>query len=76
MCVHNEIDLHQKMMWKLEIAIQKHCFLCILNYILVTIEVKEGKLMMRKIIGKLKRWSNNATIAFIPTGMIPSIWSK
>lgn len=29
--------------------------------------------MMRKIIGKLKRWSNNAAIAFIPTGMIPSI---
>ena len=29
--------------------------------------------MMRKIIGKLKRWSNNAVIAFIPTGMIPSI---
>lgn len=29
--------------------------------------------MMRKIIGKIKRWSNNAAIAFIPTGMIPSI---
>lgn len=29
--------------------------------------------MMRKIIGKLKRWSNNAAIALIPTGMIPSI---
>ena len=29
--------------------------------------------MMREIIGKLKRWSNNAAIAFIPTGMIPSI---
>ena len=39
-----------------------------------SIEVKkEGKLMMRKIIGKFKRWSNNASIAFIPTGMIPSI---
>ena len=29
--------------------------------------------MMRKIIGKFKRWSNNAAIAFIPTGMIPYI---
>ena len=29
--------------------------------------------MMRKIICKVKRWSNNAAIAFIPTGMIPSI---
>ncbi len=29
--------------------------------------------MMRKIISKFKRWSNNAAIAFIPTGMIPSI---
>ena len=29
--------------------------------------------MMIKIIGKFKRWSNNAAIAFIPTGMIPSI---
>ena len=29
--------------------------------------------MMRKIIGKLKRWSNNAAIAFIPTGMSPSM---
>lgn len=39
-----------------------------------SIEVKkEGKLMMRKIIGKFKRWSNNAAIAFIPTGMIPSV---
>lgn len=32
--------------------------------------------MMRKIISKLKRWSNNAAIAFIPTGMIPSVWNK
>ena len=32
--------------------------------------------MMRKIIGKFKRWSNNAAIAFIPTGMIPSVWNK
>ena len=29
--------------------------------------------MMRKIIGKFKRWSTNAAIASIPTGMIPSI---